>query len=810
MNRILLFIALFAAAFTMNAQLVSVEVETVAVHDTDNPDITELAGMTTYRIYATLTNETDFVSACAGLASFPLEVNTTTQFYQSSVGSATGTEPNNLLIGLGTFPALQYDSYVTIGMETDASPGSGTTALPGAVDWAGIFEDYQPGVADHTNNIVISDNTGGGWFSTDPDQSLAGADLRVLLGQFTTDGVLSGFLNVQVFIEWVQGETNNVEANEGLPFSSNPGEIFGCTDPTATNYNENATSNDGSCVFPCAVSIDDVMTTTTSCVNTFDGTAEVMASGQQGILLYSLDGANNTANPSFINLGAGEYNLLATDDQGCTDETTFTVEAPEELVVTTTLTQQITCNGETDAEITISSTGGTGTVMFDQDPMFSNPTMETILSDVGPGNYTVYGIDDNGCEASSIALNVTQPTVLVGAIQATADAACNGEASGLIQAFAAGGSAPYQYSIDGGTTWNNNNLIDVAAGEYTLDIQDANGCLALAVSTETIGEPMPLVVTTTPTGVACFGDTNGMITASAEGGNGDYMYAFDGGMAGMDTEWMDLAGGDYMLTVTDAEGCTEEVMVSVTEPEELTVEINAVDVLCNGEANGVVNAVVEGGTEDYMYSLDGADAVMTSSFIDLADGSYTVTVTDANGCTTEGTGDVAMPDAITITVDEVVASNGDDGSISISADGGTGDLSYDWTGPDNFTSDAEDLTDLADGTYTVTVTDENGCEVTEDVIEVLVGINELGNNITVQVYPNPNNGVFTLNFDGLNGDEVIVNIMDAQGRIVENRQINAVSGNYSETVDMTNVSSGMYYMTFISNGYKTTQKIVKQ
>ena len=729
MKRILLLIALFAAALTLNAQLVSIEVETVAVHDFDNPDLTDLAGMTTYRIYANLTNETDFVSACAGLSSFPLQINTSTQFYQNEVGSST--EPNQSLIGTGLFDELLYDSYVTIGRETNASPGAPTTTLQGVPPWANIFEDYQPDNAGHSNNILISDDIGGGWFSTDPDQSLAGADLRVLLGQFTTDGVISGVLNVQVFIEWVQGTPNNVQESQGFPFTSDESQVFGCMDDTAINFNDLATLDDGSCIYPCGISIDEVTTEMISCGGLSNGSAEIVVSGQQGFALFSLNGAGTTANSSFNNLSAGDYSVVITDDQECTAETTFTISEPEELTVTAILTEPISCNGATDAEITVSSTGGTGAIMFDLDPTFSNPSMETILSEIGPGDYTVYAIDENDCESSSNQINLANPGPIVGGILNTFPETC--EDFGLIQAAAAGGTPPYQYSIDGGSTWNNSNLLDVVSGEYTLDILDASGCVAVAVDTETVGGPEPIVITATALDISCNGAEDGELSVTAEGGNEGYTIEFNGATS-TESEWMNLASGDYMVTMTDADGCTGEIMVTINEPEE-----------------------------------------------------------------------------IMITVDEVVLSTGDNGSISITAIGGTGGLDYEWTGPDNFTSSGEeDLTGLAAGTYTVNVTDENECFVSEIIeVEALVDINPLGNNITIQVYPNPNNGVFTLNFHGLNGEDVFVNIIDAQGRIIEDRKINA-AGSYSEIIDMTNVSSGMYFMGFVSNGYRTTQKILKQ
>lgn len=804
MKRILLLIALCVSAGVASAQMIGLETEVYSVHDVDNPGIAELAGMTTYRLYATFTNEDDFLSAVYAVPGEPLEVRTSTTFFQSSFAGNLGENVNTALFA--AFPATEYDSFVTIGRATGDDPGSSVSTIEAATEqWVQPFADG--------GDIVINGLFGGSWFHTFSETAVngyAGPDLKVLIGQFTTDGLLQGVINCQVFVNGVQADDENFA---GFSFSSDSEAVFGCTDEDATNYDATATIDDLSCVFPCAVVIDEIQTVMTTCPGGFDGAATIIASGGQGSVSYTLDDGSPLANNGFSSLGAGSHNILVSDDQGCTAEMEFDVPAPEDIVVTATLASPITCAGDADAVITLEASGGTGELMFDTTSDFTNPTSATEYTDLDAGTYNYFAVDANGCEAAAIPLSVTAPLALQGNIQSTTAADCNG-GEGILQGFAFGGSVPYQYSVDGGETWSNNNLLDLVAGEYMLMVQDANGCLDDAPAPGTITEPEAITITPTTLDVLCAEDGNGSITVAADGGNGGFTYSFDGGLFSDTTSWMDLSGGMYMVDVMDSNDCMQSLEIEISEPEALAGTLSATDISCNGDGNGSVTFNVTGGTQEYSYSLNGGDSSSDSVFADLEADTYGVVVTDANGCTFDGgTVDVAEPTVIMITntvATEETAADANDGSIDVDAAGGTGDLTYSWTGPDGFTADTEDIDGLAAGAYNVTITDENGCDLVVDNITVVVGVSELANNITVSVYPNPNNGQFNLNFDGLAGETVGLRVADAQGRLVIDQQFNNLSGSYTHPVDLQGAANGMYYLTFTANGFSTTQKIVKQ
>ncbi|MDP4588103.1 MAG: T9SS type A sorting domain-containing protein, partial [Flavobacteriales bacterium] len=294
---------------------------------------------------------------------------------------------------------------------------------------------------------------------------------------------------------------------------------------------------------------------------------------------------------------------------------------------------------------------------------------------------------------------------------------------------------------------------------------------------------------------------NGSIEVAATGGNGGFSFAFDGGDFSDVVAWDMLAAGVYTVDVVDSDDCVAQAEYEIIEPTVLTVAATESDITCNGDADGSVLVEIEGGTADYV--IDG-------DTVGLEAGEYTYTVTDANGCVAEATATIEEPAALEITVDEVVNAEFTDGSIDVTVTGGTGDLTYSWSGPNGFTSDLEDLTDLEIGDYTLTVTDENGCEVSTAAVSVLVGIGELLNNVALSVYPNPNNGVFTLNIEGLNGEAVNFDVVDAIGKTVASEQFNSVNASFQHQMDLSNLENGLYYLNIQLNGAVKSIKMVKQ
>ena len=224
----------------------SVELETVAVDG--------VPGMTTYQLYVTMVNPTDVLSSAVGEDGLETYINTSTSFYQDPFGGALGQNTNPLLFGIA--PQLPYDSYITIGLTELANTAAGeieVTAIES--DEANWISPFEAG-----GNIAIDGMFGGAWFTLNgATNGIAGDDLRVLLGQFTTNGTISGQISLQIFPE---GDGDN-DLILTFPIGNSS---CGCTDATACNYVEEATNDDGSCEYTGIYDCDG-----STCINDVDG-----------------------------------------------------------------------------------------------------------------------------------------------------------------------------------------------------------------------------------------------------------------------------------------------------------------------------------------------------------------------------------------------------------------------------------------------------------------------------------------------------------------------------------------------------------
>ena len=209
------------------------ELETVTSHSGGI-----LEGQTTYRLYLNTVNATDYLSSCSGDESNPMVMESSTgSWYNSEYNSSWNASGINLAF-LGLFPELAFDSFLTIGGEDSSTPASEhPSAVSGALDFTAEFE------TGGGSNFILNDGVGGAWYTPFPgiDQAdthvaFAGDDLRVLVAQFTTAGVMSGQVQVQVFIEGNQAD----EFRDSLPFCTGDGECGGCTDAMASNYDPEA------------------------------------------------------------------------------------------------------------------------------------------------------------------------------------------------------------------------------------------------------------------------------------------------------------------------------------------------------------------------------------------------------------------------------------------------------------------------------------------------------------------------------------------------------------------------------------------
>jgi hypothetical protein len=346
--------------------------------------------------------------------------------------------------------------------------------------------------------------------------------------------------------------------------------------------------------------------------------------------------------------------------------------------------------------------------------------------------------DANNCtaELTGITINNIESTVL--SLQST-NILCNGGSTGSIQVTATG-VAPFNVSWTGPSTGNpagneiaasggSYTIPNLAVGTYTLTVTDANGCVS--TRSRTLTTPAALTATATASNILCFGQT-GSISLAVNGGTPNYSYSWTGpgGFTASSRDLVGLAGiGTYNVTVTDQNGCTAMASASVSGPTSALSLSFASDigrVTCSGGSDGFILMATSGGTAPYSYLW--SNGAIVEDPTGLSAGTYTVTVTDANGCQVTESRTVGQPAPLVLTLVKTdptcpPPSTGD-GTITLTVTGGNTSIpplgpppnpyTFAWTTSDGagLVAGAKDQSALSPGTYTVVVTDLRGCTAT--------------------------------------------------------------------------------------------------
>jgi len=442
--------------------------------------------------------------------------------------------------------------------------------------------------------------------------------------------------------------------------------------------------------------------TPVSCFGGSNGTIDLTVTG--GTPPYTYDWSNNGPNNPDIDpqdlsgLTAGTYTVTITDAAGCVKITSIMVTQPPALNPTATV-NNVSCFGGSNGAINLSVSGGTPGYTY----LWSNGQTTEDISGLSVGTYTVTITDANNCTAT-LARIVSQPTALnLSAI--VTNVSCFGGSNGAINLSVTGGTPNYTYLWSNGA--NTQDLSGLIAGTYTVTVTDANGCTDTYTTTITQPTVLELSATTVPV-VACTGGNNGSIDLTVTGGTPPYTYAWSNGQTTQDISG--LTAGTYIVTVTDANGCTKVLSVVVNQVSNLLASIVSTNVTCNGGSNGSLDLTVTGGAAPYL--IDWANIPGPNNPEDqfnLPAGNYSVTVTDANGCTAVANATITQPTIVlTVTTTPVSCFGGSNGTVNLTVSGGTPAYTFQWSNGFN----TEDLTNVPAGTYTVTVTDANGCTKT--------------------------------------------------------------------------------------------------
>ncbi len=427
--------------------------------------------------------------------------------------------------------------------------------------------------------------------------------------------------------------------------------------------------------------------TDVSCNGGDDGAATLEIFGGTEPYTVTLDGIEVT---EISNLSAGEYMVTVVDAEGCSVSLPFSIAQPALLMVDANI-QNATCGGD-NGSIELILSGGTGNYTVVWDDNLSN---DLIRTDLAMGTYSVSVKDENDC------IVTTQFTLTGGdnnleTVLSITNISCNGAADGSVSPTVNNGTPPYLFVLNNAVVLDLDNL---AAGDYSLETTDLTGC---SVTEEfTITEPSTINVAGTIVNESC-GGSNGNITLDITGGTpnefDDYIIFWSSGNG------MNLSAGNYTVTVTDSNGCVKETSFTLSNEEvDLDISISTTATSCSDTEDGTANVNVSGGTEPYSYILNGE--AITELPVGYAAGDYSLTVTEAGGCSTESSFSIAAQSAIELSVMVTNAGCAGSGEITLAITGGTEPYDYLWS--NDVTS--QNLSDVTAGDYFVTVTDANGC-----------------------------------------------------------------------------------------------------
>ncbi|MBK7944918.1 MAG: hypothetical protein IPJ85_06225 [Flavobacteriales bacterium] len=479
-------------------------------------------------------------------------------------------------------------------------------------------------------------------------------------------------------------------------------------------------------------------TTIASCAGDCDGTATVGPSGGQPDydIVWSPGGETTT---QITGLCAGQYSVTITDQAGCSITQDVLILEPLPLSITGVIVP-ITCNGACDGAITASVSGGTQQYSYAWTPAPpGDPTQPTIIG-LCAGNWTVAVTDANGCVASET-FTLTDPPLLEAQITTT-DNLCFGDCQGMANASITGGTGSYAI------VWRDANgaviaqdVFDVnglCAGNYELQVTDDNGCVLIAPFSITQGNAIDANLLWT--NETCFGPCDGTASITPSGGAGSFSIAwFDASGTLIASDVTDLSGlcaGTNTVVITDALGCDTTYTFTILPYQDIADNATVNDVLCNGACDGSIIIVATGGIGNltYFWSPVPGNGQGNAVATGLCPNTYTLTITDGAGCNATFSYTITEPSALSVVVDQVTdasCATASDGAIDVTTSGGMLQYSFAWSGPNNFTAQSEDIASIAPGSYTLTVTDDNGCTVsiTVDVDALATVVADAGTDI---------------------------------------------------------------------------------
>ena len=578
------------------------------------------------------------------------------------------------------------------------------------------------GVPAGTYPFSITDNNGCSFLDTIIINQPAAISVTETISNVSCNGGHNGMVILSI-----SGGTPGFIQDWGV---NNPDSLaLGTYSYTVTDGNTCTFSDSVTITEPTAITSSISITHLTSCL-VASGSLDLTPVG--GVSPYTYLWNNNDTTEDISSLSAGNYMVTITDANGCTATNSASISQPSNglalsLIASNYNGYNISCYNGNNGTIIINSSGGLGALSF----VWSSGDTTQNLSSLSEGSYSVTMTDSVGCSLTD-SIILTEPTQLSSNFTST-DASCFGIADGGAVVNFLGGVTgvsigdtnyilgwagtplplylPFPYTIF------NTALLPapyngVPAGIYPYTVTDMNGCSQS--DTIIINQPDSLYTSLiisnyNGNNISCNGFIDGFIDIQANGGTSAYTYYFNNALI-TNPSISGLSAGTYTDSIIDNNGCVFTETITLTEPAPLNSVLSTVNTSCNGVCDGTINTQINGGTIPYSYLWNNSS---TNSNLDsLCIGNYILTITDTNGCALTDSAIISEPTAIVINLNfstNVSFYGGNDGFLLTSASGGASSFTYQWTGPNLFTSTSQNINNLSAGTYYLTVTDSTGC-----------------------------------------------------------------------------------------------------
>ncbi len=458
----------------------------------------------------------------------------------------------------------------------------------------------------------------------------------------------------------------------------------------------------GNCPDTLMVTINSVVSTLAAsgvvadefCPQSFTGAIDVTVTSGNAPFTYVWNDAATTEDRT--GLASGAYWVAITDNGGCTDTLHFTVGAGAGITARFDSIQNVKCAGQANGFLSATATNAQGALQY----LWSTNATTPSISNLAAGTYWVVVTDSVGCK-DSIVTSISTPDTLKVIVSQLNHVSCNGQSDGSITVNARGGTAPYSYS------WNNsstsNSITKLAAGNYTVTVTDANGCISRKVITVT--QPAAIQLTLKNLVHESCAGNNGSISVGIKGGTRPYTINWSNSQT--DSTLQNLSSGNYSISVIDSNGCRKTASYTINPTSPLVLNIDSVSSASCGLTNGFASIAIAGGVAPYSTVWSNSQTGLSAT--NLSGGSLYAVVTDSIGCS--DTIFVTIPNAagLSVSLDSISApscAGGTDGYASISSSGGYAPLTITWSNSGNLSS----TNNLSSGQAYVVVVDGKGCK----------------------------------------------------------------------------------------------------